>query len=313
MLWALLMLFQQGVAPPAQDAPRLQMGVGTRPDTVTVGDHFVLTVRVRAPRGAAIAFPAGPDSGGVIEAVDPRVVRSTPDSTGVDQSATYRLVAWDTGRVATPIDPVVVRLGGREHLLALDSVRIVVRSVLPADTSLHDPKPARDIFPGRRPWWHWLVAALIAAAIIGLLLWWWMRRRRRPVTAVPVNAFARAEQEYARIEALRLIEAGERGRYVALCVEVLRDYLAARIAPARTSQTSSEVLDTLRSRGDVPLERLQRVLEEADLIKFARRPVTAERAGVLGRESRQIVHHVEEQLEAAARAAAAATEAERAA
>jgi hypothetical protein len=307
MLWALLMLFQ-GVAPPPQDAPRLQMGVSTRPDTVTVGDHFLLTVRVRAPLGAAIAFPAGPDSGGVIEAVDPRVVRSTPDSTSVDQSATYRLVAWDTGRVAAPIDPVVVRLGDREHLLPLDSVRIIVRSVLPADTSLHDPKPARDIVPGRRPWWHWLVAALIAVAVIGLLVWWWMRRRRRQIAVVPVDAFVRAEQEFERIEALRLLEAGERGRYVALCIEVLRDYLAARIAEARTSHTSSELLDTLRPRPEVPTERLQRVLEEADLIKFARRPVTTDRAGAMGREARQIVHHVEEQVEAAARAATAAAE-----
>ncbi|HJR64461.1 MAG TPA: hypothetical protein VJ803_12220 [Gemmatimonadaceae bacterium] len=313
MLWALLVLFQQGVASASQDEPRLQMGVSARPDTVTVGDHFVLTVRVRAPLGAAIAFPAGPDSGGVIEAIDPRVVRSNPDTTSVDQSATYRLVAWDTGRVAAPIDPVVVRLGDREHLLRLDSVRIIVRSVLPVDTSLHDPKPARDIVPGRRPWWHWLVAALIAVAIIGLLLWWWIRRRRRQVAVIPVNAFVRAEQEFERIEALRLIEAGERGRHVALCIEVLRDYLAARIGAARTSHTSSELLDTLRSRPEVPLERLQRVLEEADLIKFARRPVTAERASALGRESRQIVHHVEEQLEAAARAAAASAEAERAA
>jgi len=39
----------------------------------------------------------------------------------------------------------------------------------------------------------------------------------------------------------------------------------------------------------VPNDRLMRVLNEADLIKFAQRPVTADRARELGREARTVV------------------------
>jgi len=98
-----------------------------------------------------------------------------------------------------------------------------------------------------------------------------------------------AEREFARIEALRLVEAGERGRYVTLVVEVLRDYLAARYASAPLSLTSTELLAALRGQRGVPNDRLLRVLNETDLIKFARRPVTAERAQEIGREARAIV------------------------
>lgn len=77
--------------------PKVQIGVTVRPDTVTVGEPFTVLVRVRAPLGSAIAFPDGPDSGAVVEAVDPRTVRSAADSGAVDVTAAYRLVAWDTG------------------------------------------------------------------------------------------------------------------------------------------------------------------------------------------------------------------------
>jgi hypothetical protein len=150
------------------------------------------------------------------------------------------------------------------------------------------PKPARDILAAPRPWWPWLVLALLVAAVIGLLVWWLWRRRRRRVEPA-VNPYEVAEREFARIEALGLVEAGERGRYVALMVEVLRDYLAARYAKAPLSHTSTEVLVSLHGERAVPNERLTPVLTEADLIKFGRRPVTAARARELGREARTIV------------------------
>jgi hypothetical protein len=96
---------------------------------------------------------------------------------------------------------------------------------------------------------------------------------------------------------------------VALVVEVLRDYLARRVPEAALSLTTTEVLDVVRQVREVPSNRLGQVLSEADLVKFARRPVTAERARELAREARSIVRDVERGMkkrEAAERAAAAA-------
>jgi hypothetical protein len=116
------------------------------------------------------------------------------------------------------------------------------------------------------------------------------------------------------VEALGLVDAGERGRFVALMVEVLRHYVARRLPDADVSLTSTELLAALRGSTTVPVARLAPVLAETDLIKFARRPVAADRARELGREARAIVREVNEQLiaeeqarrEAAARAEQAA-------
>ncbi|HEX6966160.1 MAG TPA: hypothetical protein VF166_10200 [Gemmatimonadaceae bacterium] len=277
-------------------APVVQYGISVRPDTVTVGQHFEVLVRVRAPMGATIAFPAGPDSGASIEAIDPRTVTTFDDTAAVEQTARYVLAAWDTGAVHTTLGTVVVTAGGVRRMIPVDSTVVHVHSVLPADTSLRVPKPARGILDARAPWWPWLVAALVALALILLLLWWWLRRRR-PVPA-ELGAYARAEQAFARIDALRLLEAGERGRFVALNIEVLREYLAARVAVAHRSLTSTELLRALRDERALPSERLAPVLAEADLVKFARRPVSTDRARELAREVRDVVHDVEQALTA---------------
>ena len=273
----------------ATGAPiQVQAAVGVEPDTVRVGDPFLIQIGIRAPLGATIVFPPPPDSTGAVQGLDPVRVETRPDSGGVVQWGYYRVAAWDVGDQPITLGDVVVTLGGRSRRVPIAGRKVFVASVLPADTAQRVPKPPRPLYEFATPMW-WLWVALAALAVVLLLLWWWWRRRKRGRPVAVPDPFLRAEREFARIEALRLVEAGERGRYVTLVVEVLRDYLAARYRAAPLSLTSTELLAALRGEGDVPNDRLMRVLNEADLIKFARRPVTAERAQEIGREARAIV------------------------
>lgn len=283
----------------AQQPERLRLGVLVSPDTVTVGDHFLVSVRVRGPAGTTFEFPSAPVEGRV-EAVETPRLFPVGDTAAVEQTMIYRMVAWDTGAVAVPLDAVTATMAGRSRALPLQNVQVYVRSVLPADTALHQPRPARSIFGWLRPWWHWLLAALIALALLALLLWLLsrLRRRRRTEPGEAVPPIKWAESEFDRIESLHLLEAGERGRYVALYVEVMRDYLAARLSGAPTSLTSTELLEALRERPDIPVERMAPVLAEADLIKFARRTVTRERARQLAGDTRVAVSEVEQAVSA---------------
>ncbi len=274
----------------AQGTIDVKAGAVVAPDTVRIGDPFYVRLRVQAPPGARIEFPTGPDTAGTVQALDPVHLSSGGDTTrATDQTAAYRVAAWDVGSQPIALGEVVVRVGGDERHVAIQPLHVFVRSVLPADTALRIPKPARPPFPyARVVWWPWV---LLAAAIVLLLVawWWWRRRTRRPLVVVPVDPYQRARQELDRIDALRLIEAGERGRYVALTVEVLREYLAARYPKTSLAMTSSELQRAVRGERFVPRDRLARLLEEADLVKFARRPLSAERARELGREARGVI------------------------
>lgn len=266
----------------------VQAAVGIEPDTVRIGDPFVVQIGIRAPTGATITFPPPPDSTSAVQGLDPVRVETRPDSGGLVQWGYYRVAAWNIGEQSIPLGDVVVTFGGRTRRVAITGRKVFVATVLPADSAQRVPKPARPIYEfSTTPWWLWL--ALAVAALLVILLWWWWRSRKRRRLAVPVDPFEQAEREFARVEALGLVEAGERGRYVALMVEVLRDYLAARYATAPLSLTSTELLGALRGERTVPNDLLMRVLNEADLVKFAQRPVTADRARELGREARAIV------------------------
>lgn len=292
-----------------RDTP-LRLGTSLQPDTVTVGDPFIVQVRVQAPRGATIEFPPHPDSTFAVQALDPVQVIASPDTSVVDRTAIYRLAAWDVGRQPVTFPPVSVTTPDATRRLTIENVAIFVRSVLPADSAERVPKPARAPFEFPGPWWlPWLIALLIAA-IVGLLLWWLWRRRRREAPDATADPLQEAEAAFARIEAMHLLEAGERGRYVALVTEVLRDYLAATDASASVALTTRELVAALQGSRVVPVERLHAVLRDADLVKFANRPVSEARAREIGREARQIVLDTQAARAAALAEAAAAAERE---
>lgn len=279
----------------------LSAGVKVVPETVLVGDPFVVTVAVRAPRGATMSFPEVPDSTSAVQALDRRRVARTRDTTADEEFATYRVAAWDVGPQPINLGDVVVKFSGAERRVPVGGYKVFVRSVLPADSAQRTPKPPRPLFEFGPPLWWWWVVALAAALIVTLLLWWW-RRRRKPPIEVAEDPFERAEREFAYIESLGLLEAGERGRYVTLMIEILRDYLAARYERAALSLTSNELLLAVRGERAIPYDRLSRVLDEADLVKFARRPLSNDRARELGREARGIVvseRHASRPVEAA--------------
>ena len=274
----------------AQGSPiSVKVAARVAADSVRVGDPFRVTIGVRAPVGATIDFPRELDSTSAVQSLDPVNVRTSADTSAVEQYADYRVAAWDVGKQGIRLDDIIVKLGSATRRIPVTGATIFVKSVLPADSAKRIPKPPRDLFEVNPfPWWLW---ALLAAVVIGLILlyWWWRRRRRRAKPVPAIDPFKQAEEEFERIERLALLEAGERGRYVTLVIEVLRDYLAARHMRAALSLTSTELQRAVRELPTVPEPRLTRVLTDADLIKFARRAVSSDRARDLGREARAIV------------------------
>jgi hypothetical protein len=286
------LLLMQAVVQGGAPAPgSVQRGIEVRPDTVTVGDPFEVIVRVRAPLGSSIEFPQTPDSGAAVEAVDPVQVTQANDSTAVEQTAVYRVAAWDIGQLAIPFGDAIVRDGARTLRVGIRGVTVFVASVLPPDTAQRLPKPPRDIFTFGPPWWVWALAALAAALLLWLLYWLWKRRGRAAQRVE--DPYEAAEREFERVASLGLIAAGERTRHLSLMVEILREYLGHVAPGASAALTTSELLAELRGTR-LPTARLAALLNESDLVKFARRPVTAQRAELLGGEARAIAATIHE-------------------
>ncbi|HEY1953470.1 MAG TPA: hypothetical protein VGG76_11765 [Gemmatimonadaceae bacterium] len=298
--FALLFLLLQAGSParPPASAPQgqfqVQMGYRVTPDTVLIGQPFSLFVKVLAPKGVRFEFPAGPDTAAQ-NGVRPIELRGEKifSMLGDTAVALYHLVAWDVGTQPLRLADVRATFAGQQRTAPLGGASVFVKSVLPADTSLRVPRPARPLIV--LPVFNWLLwLGLLAAAIALVLLWWaWRRYRNRPKPAV--DPYVRAQQEFAAIESRKLLEEDRASEYLVAMVDVVRQYLAARVPGVRRSDTTFELLNAMNPREGVEAE-LPRWLGEADMVKFAQGDVAREAAAESGRTLRAIVDNVEARL-----------------
>ena len=307
MIARILALLLQFAAPQAPPTPAVttappdfpvQLGSRLTPDTVTVGQRFVVLIKIHAPPGATINFPVESDSAAratatATQMIGKPAVQMTRESSGVTGTAAYRLVAWDVGAQPLGIGDIVVKVNGKIGYVSLASLQILVASVLPVDTTKQIPKPARpliDIKPF--DWLPWVIAsaALLVAGVLWRLWVWWRERRN-----APLDPYETAEREFARIEAMALVKAGEPERHSALMSDVMRDYLAARAPGIERSQTSSEMLASADWIHGVA-KGLGELLWRTDLVKFAAVRVDGDEAEKLGQSARSVVKVVETHL-----------------
>jgi hypothetical protein len=291
VLAAAVLLLQAAIPQAVVEDLPVKMGFTVTPDTILIGQPFNLLVKVHAPRGVRFEFPEGPDTtteNGIrpIELMGARAVTMIGDTA----VALYRLAAWDVGAQPLRMADVRISYDRLERRAPLGTASVFVRSVLPEAENLRIPKPARPIIvlPVFN-WWPWIALAL-AALITGLLWWAWRRYRNRPIP--PVDPYIRAQREFARIESMALIENGVPRRHLTEMVDVMREYLAARVPGVRRSHTTTELLGSMQL-GEGPEARLPDLLDRADFIKFAQGNIGGAEAAASGSTAREIVDHVE--------------------
>ncbi|MDT8368853.1 MAG: hypothetical protein RQ745_06570, partial [Longimicrobiales bacterium] len=210
----LLALLAGGVAAaqePAQtpEAGEFRAVFAVVPDTVRVGEPFLLGVAIRSEATTRIAFPDTLPTG---EWYEQRRPVETARAEGDIWRADYTLVAWraDPG----PIPPFEVELTTPDsrRTVTLRPPAPVVATVLPPpgeeELELRPPKPFLD-----DGWPLWLLALLLALLVGALLLWRARERRRaREMEARTTEATeALSPRERARIELRALAGADGEG------------------------------------------------------------------------------------------------------
>ena len=260
------------------------------PETVTVGQPFDVRLRAIPPRGRLAIAPAVPDTGGVVEPLDPAAVTHRGDTHAVR----YRLIAWQPGVLSSPFGPVLMRRDSNEISVPVD-VRVVVKSVLPADSSDRIPKEPRELFPFVTHWWdnwwQWALGLLAGTCVIYLLYRW--RTRVRPPQPVTESQLLRAEAAFARLDARELPSAGEGGRHVALAAEIARQYLAALEPSLALSLTNAELLRAVEPIDGIPDKQLAQMLHDVDAVRFGGLRVDAVTARRVAGVARELVRDVD--------------------
>jgi hypothetical protein len=267
------LLFGAGSAPASAQRVRTAL----LPDTATVGDVIRAVVWVDLPADWKVALPDSLPGTDTLENAGKRQVSERTVQGGqIEVTGTYPVTPWRTGDLSLPRIRVHFVGAGMDSLVQASFPRLHVRSVLPADTAKQQPKPPRDVLGPNRLLWPWIVAAILALLLLALLArWLWRRWRRRAETvALPVEERLppreRALRELDAARAAGLLDGGEVKTFYVRSSEAVRHYLDALNPAWGADRTTSELIPRLRVVDLGVAAGLARLLDRADLVKFAR-------------------------------------------
>lgn len=208
----------------------------------------------------------------------------------------FVLTARDGATLEVPALPV--RVADDPSLLAIPDAGPNAPPQEPGSVQLEPASAALSFrVPDPRPW---AVAAALGSALLAFFAVRAAQKRRRlnapPPPPVPL-APPRPPHEVAleRLEALLssgLLSRGETGVFVErLMDEVLRDYLAARFALHAEARTTRELVAELLSVSvpGLDVKLVEELLGDADLVKFAKAAIAAERAHAMALRVKMLV------------------------
>jgi uncharacterized RDD family membrane protein YckC len=273
LLWTLLMPTSAAASEPVQLDARIDGTQASDRARINLGDKFELVLTVTRPSKAQIFVPTSPDLSPfrLLEYIPPSAAQKEGDK----EEHRYRLIALRLGSRRLPSVELTYRLeDGSAGALRTQKFKVMVAGHL-----LNEPDaelaPPPSPLPIQATNWGllWLlsvVGAALVAALLTLLVLRLLRDRLIAGAAAPPSI---PPNELA-LEKLRLIDASEleaADRY-AETIDVLREYLGGRFRFDGLESTTSELMVHLDGCDMTPESQrlISRIVEEADLIKFAK-------------------------------------------
>ncbi len=249
-------------------------------DRIRVGDPITLTVTVEAPADFRIVFPGEELDLNPFSVLD-RSHRASERGDGrIEESLVLTVSAYETGDLGIPSFSIVINgQDQRTDELKTDAVPIRVETVLTGNDT--QPRAIKDPIGYEAAWRYkvYVIGTVLALGIglTALLVWFRRRRRMRAQIAVltpppPRPADAIALEELERLRGEDLPGRGLTKEYCVRLTDIFKRYITARYAIPTVERTTGEIRRDLSESmfGETDRRDILHVLEQADLVKFAR-------------------------------------------
>lgn len=298
-------LMLAGAALAAPPAVSIDARVGkcdiTDKSDITVGDIICFTISVRHDPKVKVNIPSLGSKLGEFLIRDIGLPKPRNENGMVVDSMSYKLATYITGEVSVPavtISYTYTDDSGKELAEKIDTepLKIKVNRVSPENaTDIKDIKGPVEIPVNWRFYAFWGIVAfvVIVFSVMALLYWtrWRPRAEERARMAPPRPAHELALERLAHIEQMDLIAEGRFKLYYDLVTETLRAYLGARYTLDALEMTTPELLQGLKAPlKDMELRaKVASVLDEGDMVKFAKLTPEMERAASAISEARLVI------------------------
>lgn len=248
------------------------------PSTIQVGDPVQLILTTWCPIEGTVELPE-PGRGKEIVVLN-RERNPLPPEEGFSKTEIrYTLTSFRPGEHLILSGPAIFHLSdGTTVTNALTAGTLTVDRTLNENnrSTLADIKPVQSL-PHRIPRWLWIViGGALLAFLAGLLTARFMKQRETtPASVPPVPAHLIALQALALLEKSGLLEQEQCDPFYTQLSSILRTYLEGRFLLNAPDKTTEEIVVEMSQSNELNgLQRaiLHNFMQQADLVKFARRP-----------------------------------------
>lgn len=257
-----------------------EVKVDMNPKQILIGEQVILSIKVSLPITDSIAWPDIASSlPKELEVLDVQAIDSSFNKEDIrirELSQKLTITAFDTGYY--PI-PSLQFVGSNTNLSSEGMVLLVSPMQLDSTSQLadiYDPIAVPYTFSEFLQDYGWYI---LIAILIGLVSVYILKNRKKWMTNQDEKPIVIKELIPAHITALKRLNNIYKGKtwnqsvknYYSEVSEILRTYLEERYHILAMEQTTAEIINSIYSRiSKEQKDNLQRILQDTDMVKFAK-------------------------------------------
>jgi hypothetical protein len=241
-----------------------------------IGAQFNLTLKTEVDTATQVSFPKSKNFG-PLEVIRSYQIDTIKKDGKYELIKKYGLAQFDSGTYTIPQLKILV---GKNVLLS-DSLKVTVQNVA-VDTlkqKMYEIKPIAKADSSSSWIWKWILGLLLIIGI-GALVYFLMKKfqRKKIEEVVYKTPIEKATNLLNNLEKRELWQKGAVKEYYSELTDIARNYIEEAIEIPAMESTTSELIEGLRKASlkkkmkisPEILENLERVLKQADLVKFAK-------------------------------------------
>ncbi len=245
---------------------------------IKIGSQFNLTIKAKVNAKDKVVFPAGKFFG-ALEILESYPIDTVKNDNQYELIKKYGLTQFDSGRYVIP--KLLVKINQKEF--RTDSLSILVNDVK-VDTTKQQMYDIKDIIATEEKpmseWWKLLILLVLIVAS-GFASYFIIKRLQKGQEQKEEFFASPIEKAIAYLQNLdkkQLVQRGDVKEYYSEMTDITRTYIEESIHIPAMESTSSELMEALKKAiadkkmfvNREELDKFKRVLENSDLVKFAK-------------------------------------------
>lgn len=255
-----------------------QKRVETSIDTTKnkIGAQFNLTLRTLVDTTETVVFPTA-NNFEKMEVIRNYVVDTVKKDNRYELIKKYGLAQFDSGKYTVP--SLKVFINQKPYFTDSLSVEVANVQVDTLQQKMYEIKPIIGAESASSGIWKWLLIILLLVGI-GFLVYYLIKKyqKKKVEQEVYKTPIEKATSLLNTLEKKELWQKGEVKAYYSELTDIARNYIEEAIEIPAMESTTSELIVALRNASlkkkmavsQETLENLERVLKQADLVKFAK-------------------------------------------